>query len=151
MQLTLQDTEIQSLGVNLREGTVVSIDRVKVVDAQKAYKVVPSDYQMYLRHDSIIQEINEGCSDMPSDRFYFKTFDQLPGLVNNIKYLTGANNNNHYFQFSIKNIILSPYNIIFLLYKLHFIFLSLLFITYLCRCHWHSKKCKRNIHHTEKR
>ncbi|XXG87053.1 hypothetical protein AAC387_Pa11g1839 [Persea americana] len=43
---------------------------------------------MYLRHDSIIQEINEGCSDIPSDRFYFKTFDQLPSLVNNIKYLT---------------------------------------------------------------
>ena len=46
----LQDTEIQSLGVNLREWTIVSIDRVKVVDAQKAYKVVPSDYHMYLRH-----------------------------------------------------------------------------------------------------
>lgn len=88
MRLTLQDTEIQSLGVNLREGIVVSIDRVKVVDAQKAYKVVPSDYQIYLRHDSIIQEINEGCSDIPLDRFYFKTFDELPSLVNNIKYLT---------------------------------------------------------------
>ncbi|RWR85036.1 putative AT hook motif-containing protein [Cinnamomum micranthum f. kanehirae] len=81
MQLTLQDTEIQSLGVNLREGIVVSIDHVKVVDAQKAYKVVPSDYQIYLRHDSITQEIKEGCSDIPLDRFYFKTFDELPSLV----------------------------------------------------------------------
>ncbi|RWR76762.1 replication protein A DNA-binding subunit B isoform X1 [Cinnamomum micranthum f. kanehirae] len=87
MLLTLEDNEIKSFGKNLREGTIFYIKQVKVVDASKTYRIVPGDFQLCLRQDSRVEEIIEDCNNIPSDRFHFKNFDQLPQLVNKIEQL----------------------------------------------------------------
>lgn len=75
MQLTLQDDSINLFGQRLREWAFYSIEHITVADAPTDYRVVPSNYQLFLKKNSIVQETTENCNDMSFEKYYFKNFD----------------------------------------------------------------------------
>ncbi|RWR95008.1 cyprosin-like protein [Cinnamomum micranthum f. kanehirae] len=87
IQLTLQDNEIEMFGDSLREGQVFTIDNVKVTDAPGSYRISPSEWQLFLKKNSKVEKINDECTEIPFDKYYFKHLDQLSSVINQNKYL----------------------------------------------------------------
>lgn len=62
---------------------------ITVADAPTDYRVVPSNYQLFLKKNSIVTETTENCNDMSFEKYYFKNFEQLPSLMDKTINLTG--------------------------------------------------------------
>ena len=89
--ITLFNDEIPKFGKNLCEGTCYTIRNIRVKPASDAYNVVKHDYQLALARDSSIEQITDACPEIPFIKYYYVPIDELPSLLNKVKFLPSIN------------------------------------------------------------